>query len=76
MSIQAVRFDRKLWTQGRAEVWLVTHQMRALRLDKTPGQFRFRMADPRQFKRMVAFTPKLKNGAPSKKGVSFVLGYR
>lgn len=76
MSIQAVRFDRKKWTQPAANAWMASHGYNYIRLDVTPGQFRFRVRQPGQFRRMVAFTPKKKDGTPSKRGVSFILGYR
>lgn len=75
MSIQAVRFARPQWTQRAAEGWMRRHGYGWIRLDVTKGQFRFRVRDPAAFRRMVAFVPKRKDGTPSTKGVSFILGY-
>lgn len=75
--VQSVRFDRAKWSEGDAQRWLGSHGYRPIKaVDVTRHQLRYRITPPSRYKRMVALEPKLKSGAPSSKGVSFILGFR
>lgn len=77
MEVQALLFDRELWTPRRAEAWLRRHDYAGLDLDVKPNTYRYRQHDPDLFRprsfRTIAFgeetgiqavVGKRKRGAP------------
>ena len=61
MVVQSVHFPEKHWNEKDAEEWLKEHKFIPLKgVDKElHGWLRYRIADPRDFKRFI--TRKLKN---------------
>jgi hypothetical protein len=69
MSLQSIYFERYFWNYNEAINWLNKHGFEPLKVDIKETQFRFRMRDPKRFKRFI--TKKL-----NKKGIYFVIGFK
>ena len=52
--IHSVVFDDKVWTSTNARLWLKQHNLKAIkRVDKTENTLRYRIKDPKLFKRFT-----------------------
>lgn len=67
-AIQSIIFDKKLWTPEQALEWIVTHRFRTKKIvDITDRKIRFRIRDPKQFKRFITKTVN--------DGIQFIIGF-
>jgi hypothetical protein len=63
LDIQAIIFNKSLWTQKRANNWLKIHKLKLLKNKKvriTENFLRYRITDPSLYQSFV--TKKLQNG--------------
>ena len=52
MSVQAILFDKSLWKQKHAKLWVRDHGYKQLKpVHITQKKFRYRIKDPRRFKK-------------------------
>ena len=59
--IQAVLFDKRLFTTAQARRWLIKNDLRAMKVVHITGSYlRYRVEDPNHFRRFS--TKKLSNG--------------
>lgn len=66
--VQAVIFDRHMWTTDQARDWLKKNDfVRLKRVDQTKNHYRYRITDPKKYAR---FTMK-----KTSVGISFVIGW-
>lgn len=69
--LQAVLFDRKLWTTQMAREWLRDHQIVPIkRVHVTEENLRYRIHEPEIYQRL-----RVLHLGKKKTGISFVLGY-
>ena len=66
--IQAVLFEKRLWTTAQARSWLKKHHIKPMKkTHSTNLWYRYRIRDPDQFRRMRVI--KLGNG------LEFIIGF-
>ena len=66
--IQSILFDRKRWTEPKAEAWLINHKKRLIKVDKTKNKLRFRQRTPNKM-RYTYITKKIP------RGIELIIGY-
>lgn len=68
--IQAVLFDKNLWNQSQAMIWLKKHHISPLKKVHVTKRFlRYRINDPKQYKRLR--TDKLAHF-----GIDLIIGFK
>ncbi len=49
--IQAILFEKRYWKISEAKKWLKEHKFKPLKYDITKNLYRFRLIDPKKFKK-------------------------